>query len=508
MSVPTPVLLLAPFASWFESHGGVVASHLMDVAELPGHGRGAFALQDIHEGTTLFSLPRELTLSLRTSTLPSLLGVDRWKEFGLNKGWVGLILCMMWEESRGVESKWDVYLSSLPSTFDTPMFWSAEDLEELKGTAVPDKIGRNDAEKDYREKLVPAVQSRPDLFPLDTLDRFYSVERYHIMGSRILSRSFHVEKWEGGPEDEEMGDVNGEPQAENGSAPSGEAVPPTEEAASGDDGEGPGDGEGADEEDNEEDAEDPADVAMVPMADLLNARYGSSNAKLFYEEHALEMRTTRFIRRGDQIWNTYGDPPNSDLLRRYGHVDLVPLAQGGLGNPADVVEVRADLVTDVVSASGSSIPVAERIDWYLEMGGDDVFVLETDLDIPEPLIVLVRLLQLLEPDWEKTREKEKPPKPKMDGAVIGVLVEVLHRRLKEYPTTIDEDEALLYKEDTLSINKKNAIIVRMGEKIILQRTLESLQRLASQSVGAGKDGKKKRSGTGDAEGFKAKRART
>lgn len=59
------------------------------------------------ENTTLFKLPRALVLSTRTSTLPKLLQED-WKKYGLGKGWVGLILCMLWEESR-VDGKWKGY---------------------------------------------------------------------------------------------------------------------------------------------------------------------------------------------------------------------------------------------------------------------------------------------------------------------------------------------------------------------------------------------------------------
>lgn len=72
-------------------------------------------------------------------------------------------------------------------------------------------------------------------------------------------------------------------------------------------------------------------------------------------------------------WNTYGDPPNSDLLRRYGHVDILPLPDGGEGNPADVVEVCADIVVDVVTQY-SNLPTElskERINWWLEQGGDE-----------------------------------------------------------------------------------------------------------------------------------------
>ena len=77
-------------------------------------------------------------------------------------------------------------------------------------------------------------------------------------------------------------------------------------------------------------------------------------------------------------WNTYGDPPNSDLLRRYGHVDLVPLADGSFGNPADIVEIRADLVMEVILQNHpewAGPRSAERVDWWLEEGGDECAVL-------------------------------------------------------------------------------------------------------------------------------------
>lgn len=70
--------------------------------------------------------------------------------------------------------------------------------------------------------------------------------------------------------------------------------------------------------------------------------------------------------------NTYGDPPNSDLLRRYGHVDLVPLGlpQIGAGNPEDVVEIPADLVVKI-AINNTANNLQERIDWWLELADDE-----------------------------------------------------------------------------------------------------------------------------------------
>ena len=45
----------------------------------------------------------------------------------------------------------------------------------------------------------------------------------------------------------------------------------------------------------------------------------------------------------------------------------------GEGNPADAAEIRADLVVEVVSRvlNAQGEWYKERIDWYLEEGGDE-----------------------------------------------------------------------------------------------------------------------------------------
>ncbi len=102
------------------------------------------------------------------------------------------------------------------------------------------------------------------------------------------------------------------------------------------------------------------------------------------------MVATKLIKAGEQIvclvflppchpwaktclqWNTYGDPPNSHLLRRYGYVDLVPLPPPleGEGNPEDIVEIRADLLVAAASSRAVGDP-QERIDWWLEFSDDE-----------------------------------------------------------------------------------------------------------------------------------------
>ncbi|KAJ3544364.1 hypothetical protein NMY22_g2810 [Coprinellus aureogranulatus] len=456
---------------WFQAQGGAIDLASMGLAEFPASegGRGAVALKDIEEGHILFSIPRDLTLSTRTSALPALFGLENWQKFGLHEGWSGLILSMMWEAAQGPKSKWAGYFSILPASFDTPMFWDAPDLAELKGTSIVEKLGKEDAENEYRTKLIPAVESRADLFPPADHATYYSLETFHIMGSRILSRSFSVEKWQGGGDHEEHA----------GDKSTDSAMDVDEQSA-----EDPSQGhEGSDDQGDENDSDeegeqaDSSDTAMVPMADMLNARYEHANASLFYEKEVLNMVATRPIKAGETM-NCHGTPimtfQNSELLRRYGHVDLhTSFENGSQGNPGDVVEMPATVVVDAVKETRPTMTeeaLTERIDWWLEMGGDDVFDFDWEPEYPDPVFSLIRLLLLSDADWKKAQEKSKLPKSKPDVRILEILQVAIQRRMGEYPTSIQDDEALLQRGD-LSLNHRNAVIVRLGEKKILDAVL-------------------------------------
>ncbi|KAJ7091963.1 SET domain-containing protein [Mycena belliarum] len=474
--------------SWFQANGGSLDASVGFKMFL-GCGRGAVALADIPEGHVLFTIPRGLLLSTETSGLPGNVGFERWKTAKMHIGWAGLILCMMWETAQGPRSRWAQYLGSLPTAFDTPMFWSDLELEQLKGTSVVGKLGKEDAERDFTEKLIPLVRSRPDLFPPETIPQYYTLEIYHVMGSRILSRSFNVEKDEPEEEEREEGET---PAEEDGADASGEdGVGNTSLGSAMEvDGEVPSVHSDDSESDEDEDEDEPSAVAMVPLADMLNAQYGSENAKLFYEKDVLRMMSTKSIPLGEQIWNTYGDLPNAELLRRYGHVDLLPLPgfPDALGNPGDIVELPADLA---VPSDADADAIKARIDWWLEQGGDDVLVLESDLEIPPALASLIRLLRLPVPEWEKAVAKDKPPKPVLDAEVLGVVRTVLERRRDAYPTPLAEDLLLLGAPDAdlLPLHTRHALIVRIGEKRIIEGALQKVAGL----LAAG-DGKRKRKG--------------
>jgi SET domain-containing protein 6 len=71
--------------------------------------------------------------------------------------------------------------------------------------------------------------------------------------------------------------------------------------------------------------------------------------------------------------------------------------------------------------------------------------------------------------------KKREPKRKRSDTIYNVVVEkALKARLAQYPTSADQDEQLLQKDD-LSKRHRMAIEVRLGEKRLLQEALALVQ---------------------------------
>ncbi|KAK4700493.1 N-lysine methyltransferase SETD6, partial [Phenoliferia sp. Uapishka_3] len=446
------------FTSWLTTHGTSICS---DVAfsSFEGMGRGLIATADIQPDTVIFSLPRSLLVTTTTSLLPTLLPADGWSELG---GWSPLILIMMYERSRPANPSafppsWAPYFALLPSpeSFNSLMFWSDEELSELEGSTVKAKVGREEAEEEWRDNVWPFVLKHKEvLAPAGGDEVFlkanFGMDMFHYCGTLILSRSFHVETGTGGDDSDEE-----------------------------------------DSDDEEEEKEDVGDVAMVPMADILNAKSGCDNARLFYEPLTLNMMSTSFIPAGSQIFNTYADPPNADLLRRYGHVDD--------DNAADEVEIGLETIVEMfVEAHHTTEEEGEaRAEWLLEAGLDDTFSIPTSAELSPEIIATIRTFLMSAAELDKQKKKDTPPRPKMDVEVATWAVKLLERRAASYKTSIKEDEKLMANPTELPLRKKMAIQVRLGEKRILQAAKEGIEEFLKEEVkeaaSAGKKDKAKRS---------------
>ena len=406
------------FLTWLTTHGTALSPSI-SLSPFPSMGRGLLALTDIQPDTLLFSLPRSLLLTTSTSALPSLLPADVWAELG---GWSPLILILMYERLRpasvpATTPDWTAYFDLLPEagSFDSLMFWNEEELGALKGSMVLSKIGKEEAEEEFTTTVRGVVEKYPEVFGDE---KAYTLELFHYMGSLILSRSFHVESAE---EEEEE-----------------------------------------DSDDEEEESEDVGDVAMVPMADLLNAKSGCDNVRpplpSSHPANSLRRTGTTFL---------CANPPFDDVdhVHPCRIADLQHVRRPSEQRPPPSVRARRRFE-----------PRRPRRDWAGEYrrprwrgGGDggigaggagrvaardrrrrvspspllrgganerSTFSLDATLALPDELVASIRTFLLDPQEFAKLQTKERPPKSVVDAQVAAYLVAILKKRESEYPTTV------------------------------------------------------------------------
>ncbi|KAK5004156.1 Ribosomal lysine N-methyltransferase 4, partial [Cryomyces antarcticus] len=138
------------FMAWLRQQGASISPKI-ELADLRsrGAGRGVVATADIEADEELFTIPRSAVLTVENSELFTRLRGQATEERmetlpvhdfradfldGLGP-WVSLILVMMYEYLKGPESRWWPYFDVLPSKFDTLMFWSSDELDELQASA-------------------------------------------------------------------------------------------------------------------------------------------------------------------------------------------------------------------------------------------------------------------------------------------------------------------------------------------------------------------------------------
>lgn len=179
--------------------------------------------------------------------------------------WTSLILVMIFEFIRGDKSPWKPYLDVLPATFDTPMFWTANEVSELQASPVVDRIGKVEADKMIKNKVLPVIRAHNSVFfpkGAQPLSDEELVGLAHRMGSTILAYSFSLENDDSDDEGNGSGCGDG-----HGCACEHDGDKMEVEKENGD----VDDSESGCEDGWIEDKEDQLPLGMVPMADMLNA---------------------------------------------------------------------------------------------------------------------------------------------------------------------------------------------------------------------------------------------
>mgnify|MGYP003365304150 FL=1 len=312
------------FVDWVHRNFQQVSSKLKVVdLRSESQGRGLVAEDDITEGETLFEFTRDKIINVDSATLTNLRdGQNETILISLGQ-WEALILCLAYEIMLGDKSRWHPYLQILPqnkSQFSTLMYWKEDELKYLKPSSVLDRIGKESVIQLYH-KLVPRYCTK---LGVPKMAEFLTLEKFSAIGSLIMSYSFDVDHAEVIEEEEEEEDKE-EKNAFSIDKTNVDGIEneQNDNGCSENDNCSDNKKEDIDEDDLTECIRNDTYLkSMVPLADTLNANTTLVNATLHYDHEKLAMKAIKDIKKGEQIYNTYGELPNSEILRKYGYIEL------------------------------------------------------------------------------------------------------------------------------------------------------------------------------------------
>ncbi|RMZ92230.1 hypothetical protein DV736_g554, partial [Chaetothyriales sp. CBS 134916] len=380
------------FVHWFRNAPGTRLSAKIELADLrhKGAGRGVVATEDIAQDEELFAVPRSLQLLKKE------------------------------------QSKWYPYFRVLPAAFDSLMFWNDDELAELQASSVRRRIGKEQADADFKEKAWPAMKADPEFFNFQGASDDECAEQAlrlcHYAGSLIMAYAFDIDRDDSNLEEDNQSSLN---KAED---------------------------ENDDDDDLQSDDEDNPLKGLVPFADMLNADADGNNARLFQEDDGyLIMKAIKPINAGDECLNDYGPLPRSELLRMYGYVT-------DNYKQYDVVDFDLDLLEKTAGDRRARSKAWQRRKSQLEEMG----VLDDGYSFPRP-----------------------NPTASLDDAIPGDLHMVLReaallsavatKKLSEYATSWQSDTAdnqpTAPPAGVSAKRYKTAVEVRIGEKEILLQIL-------------------------------------
>ncbi|XP_024137966.1 N-lysine methyltransferase setd6 isoform X1 [Oryzias melastigma] len=431
--------LLHGFLQWCDTVGLHLSKKVCVRKEGTVADYGMLAKEDIEEGEVLFTIPRSALLYQRTTAVSALLEKEA-ESLQSSSSWVPLLLALL-HEYTSPQSHWKPYLSLWPDfrRLDHPMFWSKEERDELlRGTGVPEAVDKDlsNIQREYEDVVLPFMIRHPDLWN----PKRHTGELYTELVAFVMAYSFQ------------------EPQED---------------------------------EDEDEEEKPPNPPMMVPMADILN-HVSNHNANLEFSADSLKMVSVRRIRAGEEVFNTYGQMANWQLLHMYGFTEPYP------NNSNDTADVpAANLHKAAVQAAQSDSERAmmeERWEMLSETMQDrEAFIFSehgclTDSELHTALKIFCMSEEEFSDfkeneGWEEDDEDEEQISqafsndglPGLKPSWKRLIHEAARLTVQSYGGGEDRDRVLMKDEEALkglNSRQQRALQVRFGQRRILCRLME------------------------------------
>ncbi|XP_040894456.1 N-lysine methyltransferase setd6 [Toxotes jaculatrix] len=442
---------LENFLQWCNRVGLVLSNKVYVSKEGTVAEYGMLAKDDIEEGEVLFTIPRSALLHQGTTKVCALLEKEK-SSLESSSGWVPLLLALLYEYTSS-QSHWRPYLSLWTDfkTLDHPMFWSKEERGRLlRGTGIPEAVDTDLANihREYTDVVLPFITQHPDLWNPNT----HTLELYTQLVAFVMAYSFQ------------------EPQEEED-----------------------------DEEEDEEEEKTPNPPMMVPMADMLN-HVSNHNANLEFTLDSLKMVCVRPIQKGEEVFNTYGQMANWQLLHMYGFTEpytsnsndtadipitnLYKVTTQGIQSDLDrqLVEEQWEMLREIMQEKGAFV------------FGKQGCLTDTELHTALKVLCMSKeeFSEFKENEgWEEDDEEDEKISlafsneglPGLKASWKWLIHEAARLTLRSYGDGKEEEEQEVIKRDQvliedkaalagLSSRQQNALQVRYGQKSILHRLME------------------------------------
>ncbi|KAF3083987.1 hypothetical protein TWF102_008791 [Orbilia oligospora] len=418
------------------SHNGAEVHPSIQISRSPSGEQVISSTDNIPASTTLLNIPVSAIITTTNSSL-----LERIPSLAEKSQWTILILTIMYEASKP-DSQWRSYFDSLPTEFDTLMYWSQDELKELEGSAVLNKIGKEEAETMYLEEIKTFVDANGDVFGgVDV-----SLEAFHKAGSWIMAFSSDFEK-PGHTRDEDAMD---------------------------------------DDDDDEYDSLD-TDKVLVPFGNLIQIDCNLANCEFLPSEGSVSLVSTRDISKGTALYSDPGPVPRSDLLRRVGRYPQSSTQH-------DVIEIDSTLLISVAGKNLSDSTRDSRIERLVEEELlEDSYDIEADGGISSEILIVIQAFSVDDETFQSYATEEKFPKAKKDARTRDVILEVIQKRREGFATSREEDIAILGNSgEALGRRNKMAVEVRLGEKEILRKMEEVVRSWADTTENQSRSAKRQK----------------
>jgi len=202
--------------------------------------------------------------------------------------------------------------------------------------------------------------------------------------------------------------------------------------------------------------------ALVPLGDLLNHRSDAGLPGIDATGQYIEVNSTQDYAKGDQVFISYGNKSNAELLGTYGFILE--------NNP-----IEAAIINFQLRPTNLAIGIVEPLLKKADPNFNIVRLVPNHR--PDTLLRAFRIANIDFDDLRHTADllTGRPISLKNEALAYRTAIASLSNLFKAFPTSVEDDTKLL--ESNLSANHRAAVLIRRSDKQIIENMVLVLAKL-------------------------------